>query len=158
ALTKYIYDPLGRVTEEQRYFGENSTDYIATQFTYDLLNRVIRKKEVDANGQIHSEIETGYDFDGNISSTTTWTHAGSATTTNTYDPRGNLKSITDPLGNTTYYNHRYDFIFEGKNLPCLEVIDPTGVKTTTISDSSGSVIITQVHSPFGELLSDTEMF
>ncbi len=158
ALTKYIYDLLGRVEEEQRYFGDSENDYIATQFKYDLLNRVISKKEVDAKGQTHSKIVTTYDCVGNVESTTTKTHAGIAISFHQYDARGNLSSTTDPLGNKTHYIQRYDFFFEGQNLPCLEVIDPAGVKTTTISDSSGAVMITQVHSPFGKLLSETEMF
>lgn len=157
-LTKFAYDSLGRVTEEKRYFGENESDYIATCFMYDLLNRVINKKEIDGNGQVHSEVQTAYDPDGNVITSTTWTQAGVATTTNTYDPRGNLSSVTDPLGNTTYYHHRYDYFFDGYNLPCLVVIDPAGVKTTTISDAHGAVILVQVHSPFGQLLSDAEMF
>lgn len=98
ALTKHLYDSLGRLAEEQRYFGENDNDYIATQFTYDLLNRVTKKEEVDARGQVHSKIETTYDCDGNIASTTTQNHAGTATTINNYDPRGHLKSSNDPLG------------------------------------------------------------
>lgn len=158
ALTKNVYNSLGQLTEEQRYFGENDQDYIATRFTYDFLNRVTCKEEVDANGQIHSKVETTYDPDGNIATSTTHNHAGTATTTQEYDCRGHLKSSTDALGRKTHYNQRYDFFLEDKNLPCLEVIDPTGVKTTTISSPSGAVIITQVHSPFGQLLSNTEMF
>lgn len=158
ALNKYDYDSLGRLKEEQRYFGDNANDYIATRYSYNLLNQVIRKKEIDGNRKTHSKVKIAYDPDGNVTSTTTWTHAGEATTTNTYDPRGNLSSSTDSLGNTTYYHHRYDFFFEGKNLPCVEVIDPAGVKTTTISDPHGSLILTQIHSPFGQLLSETELF
>ncbi|MBA3238751.1 MAG: RHS repeat protein, partial [Parachlamydiaceae bacterium] len=158
ALTKYLYDPLGRLEEERRYFGESENDYIAKKFKYDLLNRVVITKEVDANGQTHSKNVTSYDCDGNVATTTTKTHAGTATSINKYDARGNLRSSKDPLGNQTHYIHRYDFFFEGINLPCLELIDPAGVKTTTISDSSGAVISTKVHSPLGKLLSHTEMF
>lgn len=157
-LTRNFYDSLGRLSEERRYFGYGNNEYIATLFRYDLLNRVIKKKEIDGTGKIHSEVLTEYDCDSNITSVTTKTHAGIATTLNTYDPRGNLKSTTDPLGNTTYYNYRYDYYYEGRNLPCVEVIDPAGVKTTTVSDHHGSPIIVTVHSPFGKVLSETDMF
>ncbi|MBA3602720.1 MAG: hypothetical protein H0W50_03585 [Parachlamydiaceae bacterium] len=42
-LTKYIYDALGRIEEEQHFFGESEHEYIATRFIYDLLNRVKEK-------------------------------------------------------------------------------------------------------------------
>lgn len=157
-LTKYFYDPLGRIKEEHRYFGEGEEDYLTTRFTYDLLNRVVEKKENDAKGKTYSEVLTTYDADGNIQSTETSTHAGAAITLNTYDARGNLSTTKDPLGNKTFYNQRYDYYFEGRNLPCLEVTDPAGVKTTTISDAQGNVIKIEVHSSLGVLLSDTDMY
>jgi YD repeat-containing protein len=157
ALTKYLYDSLGRVQEEQCYYTKYQ--YIATQYKYDRLNQVIEKIVSDEKGHIHSRETTTYDADGNITSKTdSETHAGRSKTKYTYDPRGNLSSITDPLGNLTHYRQRYDVIFEGYNLPCLEVIDPAGVKTVTISDSQGSPVCVQVYSPFGELLSHEEMF
>lgn len=158
ALTKYKYDALGRVEQELRYFGEGDKDFIATQFTYDLLNQVIEKNETDETGKVHSKMVVSYDSDGNKTSSTVWNHAGESTTTHNYDSRGNQSSTTDPLGNTTYTHHRYDYIFEGLNLPCLEVTDPTGVKTVTVSDSRGLAILNQVYSPSGKLLSHEEMF
>ncbi|MBA3602345.1 MAG: RHS repeat-associated core domain-containing protein [Parachlamydiaceae bacterium] len=158
ALTKYVYDSLGRVAEEQHYYGGNDLDYIATQCVYDLLNRVIEKREVDGIGKVHTKTRMTYDAVGHVLSTATMTFNGTATTINTYDPRGNLKTTTDPLGNTTYCHHHYDFMFEGKNLPCMDVIDPSGVRTTTITDAKGSALSTKVYSPTGKLLSNVEYY
>ena len=158
ALTKIFYDTLGRIKEERRYFGEREQDYIATQSTYDRLNRVTEKVEVDAKGKIHSKVATTYDADGNVRTTTHWSHASEATTTHQYDARGHLKSTHDPLGNTTVYCQRYDFYFEGHNLPCLEVTDPKGVKTITISDARGLVVCTKTFSPIGKVLAHEEMY
>lgn len=157
-LTKFFYDPLGRVKEEQRYFGEDAKEYTATVYAYDLLGRVTFQREIDASGKVHSKSQTTYDPNGNVTSTTTWNHAGTAISTQTYDPRGNLSSSTDALGNVTYYKQRYDYFFEGFNLPCLEVIDPAGVKTVTVSDGRGSEIKTKIYSAEGKLLSHVEKF
>ncbi|MBA3239175.1 MAG: hypothetical protein H0T62_12615, partial [Parachlamydiaceae bacterium] len=158
ALTKYEYDTLGRVDEERRYSGKEVHEYVATKYTYDLLDRIAEECEVDANGTIYTKKKTTYDENNNITETKTWNHSGTAVAKNTYDPRGNLSSSTDPLGNTTHYNTRYDFFLDGLNLPCLEITDPTGVKTISVSDHQGSIISVQIYSPVGTLLSDTEMF
>ncbi len=157
-LTKYVYDALGRIDEEWHYFGDNDQDYIATKFEYDLLNRVIARSEVDATGRIYTKTRTAYDASNHVISTTKQTHGGEATTKNTYDPRGNLSSTTDALGNTTYYRHHYDFLYEGINLPCLEMVDPKGVKTMTLSDAKGSPVSTKMFSPSGKLLSNVEYY
>lgn len=156
AKTEYFYDSLGRLKEERRYFGDNSEDYISTINKYDLLNRLTSTKEVDQKGIVHAKSKTTYYPDGNIKSTKTWTHAGEATTINTYDPRGNLSSSTDALGNITTYHTRYDHFFKGINLPCLEVTDPTGVKIITVYDYQGRLISEKIKAK--KCLSKTEMF
>ncbi len=156
-LTEYTYDTLGRQIQEKVYFGEGANDYISHKKSYDLLNRVIEEQISDSTGKIHTQNTKTYDELGNITSISEANHAGTATTIKKYDPRGNLCEETDPQGNTTYFIHRYDFVFEGQNLPCVETIDSTGVKKVTVSDYHGHVISEKIYSPFGELLSDVDM-
>lgn len=158
SLTKSFYDSLGRVAEERRYFGKGDKDYVAIQYTYNLLGKIIEQREIDESGQQYSKTQFCYNADGNIISKIEWTPEGIAKTTNTYDPRGQLSSTTDALGSTTYFHHRYDFFFEGQNLPYLETTDPQGVKTVVVSDHSNHEIFRKTFSPNGDLLSHIEFF
>lgn len=156
--SEYKYDSLGRQIEIKSYYGENETDFISHHMEYDLLDRVIRERQVDSSGIVHTEKKLTYDERGNVTSETSHHHAGEAIITKKYDLRGNLCSETDPLGHTTYYHHRYDCDFEGHRLPCIETTNPLGVKTVSISDYQGSPLSEKIYSPFGELISHTEMF
>ncbi len=157
-ITEYYYDPLGRQIETRVFFGDFPGDYISYKKEYDLLNRVLIEQEADSSGQVHSQINYTYDERGNETSITKYTHAGAAVTRKEYDPRGNLCSLTDPLGNTTHYIHHFNYQFEGYTVPCVEKVDPAGVKTVSISDHHGNLISEQIYSPFGELISYEERF
>jgi RHS repeat-associated protein len=154
---EYSYDGLGRLIEEKVYYGNDPDEYIATKKSYDLLNRVIEEQTTDATGKIHFWSAQTYDELDHVTSISVKTHAGVATTLKKYDLQGNLSSETDPLGNTTHYVYRYDYYFEGQNLPYVEIIDPVGVKKETISDYQGRMVNEKIYSPFGELLSEIDM-
>ena len=157
-LTEYVYDALGRQDETRVFFGDSPEEYISYKKEYDLLNHVLAELEADSSGKIHSQIHYTYDERGNETSVTRYTHAGTAVTRKCYDPRGHLCSETDPLGNTTRYIHHYHHQFEGHTLPCVEKIDPTGVKTLSISDHHGNLVCELIYSPFGHLISQEERF
>lgn len=158
SYSEYKYDPLGRQIEVKAYFGDKETDYISHQKEYDLLDRISEERQVDSAGNIHTRKRMTYDERGNITSEVTHHHAGVAITTRRYDLRGHLTAETDPLGHTTHFQHRYDYVFEGHLLPCVETTDPTGVKTVSISDYQGRLLSEKKYSPFGELISHTELF
>jgi RHS repeat-associated protein len=157
-LTEYFYDTLGRQVETRVFFGDSPEEFISYQKEYDLLNRVLSEREADNSGKIHSQIHYTYDERGNETSVTTYNHAGIAVTRKCYDPRGHLCSETDALGNTTRYIHHYQHQLEGRTLPCVEKIDPTGVKTVSISDHHGNPVSEWIYSPFGDLISREERF
>lgn len=157
-MIQYSYDTLGRQCEEKVFYGTGSEEYISTIKKYDLLDRVVEEKKVDGTGKVHLCTLQSYDELGNITSTTINNHAGTATTVKKYDDRGQLTSVTDPLGNTTHYIYKYDYLFEGQTVPYQETIDPLGVRKITLSDYEGRTINEKTYSPYAELLLEEDFF
>ena len=114
----YVYDQSGNLLSKVTYDG-TSASYTST-YVYDGLNRLISESDPDGNtttiaysdstdattvtlGNGLTTVDT-YNLAGQlISSVQSGTDTVSATTTYTYDDRGNLCAVTDPNGNTTYY-------------------------------------------------------
>ena len=111
AVTDYVYDGLGNVTQKSDRVAElanSSNVWNVTNYRYDALGRKTAEIDpgyTDYNGAtVRPETDTRYDGLGNVSSTVQLGSSGgpaNRATTFTYDANGNLKTQTDAAGNVT---------------------------------------------------------
>jgi RHS repeat-associated protein len=156
--TQYGYNSSGQVTSIKppsplgttsvSYDGDGNPAQVttprgATTYSWDLNGDMVKAKPADANGS--SVPQWSYDADGNltkrssnVSQSFTWDALGRlATSTDTdnnastysYDSSGNLTSLQDPAGTTTYTPNQV-------NEPS-KIVDPWG-GTTILSYESGN--------------------
>lgn len=108
-ITKYTYDPLGRILTETQV-SDTYPAGVTTTYRYDALSRrtgvtspAVRNP---VTGITHTEqVTTGYDADGNPVREDKADLTGgdpTRTTITTYDPHGRPESVKDPTGATTY--------------------------------------------------------
>jgi len=98
-ITRYDYDPAGNVTSQRVLLTGNT--WRNTRYTYDNRNRVSDTIMNDGRTETRTRIE--YDGVGNKTAMFTGMLGGSADgaqrTTYTYDRFGNMRTMTDPIGN-----------------------------------------------------------
>lgn len=146
STTSYCYDPNGAKTATVAADGNSTTlTTCATSAPY----------------QTGSAYQTGYSYDslGELASTTrpatTWASSGQ-TTTNTYDPAGNLTTSQDPKGITTTntytpLNQLAATSYSGSSAPSASYSYDANGNRLTMSDGTGSS--SYGYDPFNELSS-----
>ena len=142
--TDNTYDEAGRLTQTvlpavQAETGGNAPA-LATPTTtigYDTFGAVTHRQDPTGDTTV-----TAYDAEGRVVSTTLPGYtppapstAITASTVTTYDPAGRIKTIKDPLGNTT--THSYDQL--GR---LSRVLAPDGGVTTHVHDGEGRLLAT----------------
>jgi RHS repeat-associated protein len=108
----FTYDAMGRLWKETQPNGQT------TEYTYDLLGRVIQTKDL-ATGVTASK---SYSVGGQLLSET---DSLGRTTSYTYDRNGKVASTTNALGQT------YSYVYAGNN---TTIIDPLGRRTTSTNN------------------------
>ena len=68
--TDYIYDPVGRVISEKKWYGENENEYFLIKREYDKYDQIIEETVVNSDNQIQTIESFEYDDKGNLTSTT----------------------------------------------------------------------------------------
>ena len=141
-VVKYTYDNLGRqLTQTQ--ISDTFLAGLTTSDTYDAQDRILTETDPPitdrVTGAVHAAVTTRtYDADGNILTSTVSDAIGgdpSRTTTDTYNPRGELATTSDGLGRTTSYT--YDPLGDR-----ITDTNPAGVTTAFTYDASGNLLTT----------------
>lgn len=103
--TTYHYDPLGNI---DIVCEENSDNSLYTHFRYDLLGRVLEKKQTDAQGSVLHQIAYTYDPSGNIKTTEREINGRKAVESFSYDPydREILHQDAEGFLTHTHYNEQ----------------------------------------------------
>ena len=139
ATTRFEYDGLGNRTAATDPLGRT------TAYAYDSDGNVIRATDPagtasvythDAHGRMSAvtvadEVVVSYAYD--VDGVPTQRTDAAGTETRAYDGRGNLLSVTDPLGRTSRYE--YDLLDR-----LVAEIDPTGAVWRTAYDGAGRVM------------------
>ncbi|WP_124553554.1 RHS repeat domain-containing protein [Methylophilus methylotrophus] len=156
--TQYVYDQSGNLKQKidaPGLVGGYPAETFTTSYTYDGLNRLTVKTRpdgatqtsyTDASRQVKLTLANGlvttstYDLAGRLisvqKSDSVNTTAGSlGTTSYTYDKLGNLRMVTDPAGQNTYY------LYDSANRKVGE-IDPNKNLTEWVYNNNGQVIRT----------------
>jgi YD repeat-containing protein len=163
--TQYVYDQSGNLKQkiDARGVATGTANDYMTSYSYDGLNRLTLTKQYDATGQeakavltVTTYSETNrqvtltlasglvttstYDLAGRLlsvqKSDSSNTTAGSlGTTSYAYDKLGNLRMVTDPAGQNTYY------LYDSANRKVGE-IDANKSLTEWVYNSNGQVIRT----------------
>lgn len=153
---RYEYDPLGRVTKTIDFIDD--TNLRITCKEYDFLDRIIEERNEDQNGEVFKKEKYTYDVNGNKTSTSHFTQAGTATTQTEYYPNNKPFRITDALGNQTlcFYNH--EAIHKGQTVLQITKVDPLGNQEVTTHDTHGNVCKQEKLDPFGQPIQCEESF
>lgn len=139
--TTYTYDEVGNL------IGQQDAEGRTTEFEYDPLGRLIRQhlplgqiesRAYDANGNLVTStdyngetVEYEYDVNNRLAHKS-YSRAGLHDISYTYLPTGELKSVTDELGTTTYeYDDRYRL---------TGVINPDGKNISYEYDLAGNQV------------------
>jgi YD repeat-containing protein len=160
--TQYVYDQFGNLTQkiDARGVASGTANDYMTSYGYDGLNRLTLTKQYDATGleanavstqvtytdtsrQVKLTLANGlvttstYDLAGRLTSVqkTDSNLANLGTTSYAYDKLGNLRMVTDPAGQNTYY------LYDNANRKVGE-IDPNKNLTEWIYNNNGQVIRT----------------
>ncbi len=148
--TSFTYDAYGNITRKYFYgdmavSGDEMDEN--TEYTYDTTNWILSLPTYtyvrDSNSVNQAKTWFTYDISGNLLTVKKWLQGGTnPITTYTYYNNGNLKSITDPMGNppTTI---TYD---STKTYP-NQTTNPLGQITTTVYDQK-----------FGKITSKTDVY
>ncbi len=148
----FFYDTLGRKVEEREYIDDET--YTATTWEYDLLDRVLSECVGDS-----IQTDYTYDLDGNCTSTTSYpTSTEAQTTTTEYDFMGNPILTIDPLGEKSITRYDRCATLEGHHLLLVTHIDPLGRQKHLYHDTNGNVVLEQILSECGHLLSQTDHY
>jgi len=151
SLTTHEYDALGRQVKTRSYYGFGDGEFTTKVFVYDLLNRVLEERVEDSSGNCLEMEVYAYDEMGNRTVVRHPSQAGDGITTTVYDSRGQIISVTDPMGNQTVTRYRFDYVNElGQRVPYTETIDPNGVAAVQIYDALGRVVSEFKKNPLGE--------
>jgi RHS repeat-associated protein len=115
-LSKIIYNGSGTVIA-QTQFGYDESTVMGTNGT--------------APGHDYTNYSSTFTYRGNMTSLRQWRNTDGAwvTTTNVYDDLGNLRSVTDPRGNTTSYSYADNFS-DGINRNAQAYVTQTTLPTT----------------------------
>ncbi len=133
----YEYDPLGRLTREQRINGTVDRNI---SFEYDVdSNRTKKTDNLDANQSLDY---TYYDLSQKLYQII-WAATGIIKETRTYTAEGELSTKVDSSGTTTY--------FWGPNSTLTSVVLPSGRKIEYDYDENGDRVGRRVISPAGNI-------
>lgn len=163
-VTKFTYDPLGRLAVVFRY---NGGDALVTHYKKDLEDRVIRETKTDLSGNILYLIKFSYDSDGNQESTTRFINGEKAIETFSYDSFGRKTAHRDALGFETrlFYDENYQNTL-GQRVLQIKIIDPKNQVILKTQDAlnrkerverlglKGQAVsgYEQIHDPHGNLI------
>ncbi|MDF2549985.1 MAG: rhs25 [Chlamydiales bacterium] len=139
----YAYDALGRLFDTKVWTSPDS--YIATQDTFDLLNRLLSRQVADETGLQHRFERYLYDFAGNQIAHHIAIDAGQdACTLYAYNTRKEMTASIDPLGNKTSYIHDYHYIDAlGHQVLKKTTIDPLGLRSIELFDPLGRLVFSE---------------
>jgi len=159
SLTTHEYDALGRLVKSHDFYGYDSSEFTTKVQIYDLLNRVIEERMEDPNGNWLKRQVYQYDEMGNRSVEICPTQAGDGVTTTIYNSRGQVSSVTDPMGNQTVTQYRFDYINQlGQRVLYTEIIDPMGQITVNIYDAMGRIASEFKKDSLGEVIEKHDCF
>lgn len=149
-VTRYEYDTLGRIVKTIDSIDE--TNVRITCKSYDLLDRVIEERIEDQHGEVFKHELYSYDVNGNKTSTTIFTQAGTSKTTTEYLPNGKPSCMTDPLGNQTRYFYNHAFSYKGQTVLYDLKVDPMGNREQKFYDTHGNVCYQAQIDPLGSFI------
>lgn len=153
----YDYDAIGRLYKTTEHNGSRSS--VSHIQVFDLLDRVIKERQEDSDGNRLTKVTYGYDQDGNRNSITTYSDKGKSTTTTIYDARHQPIQIIDPNGNITHIAYKYDYTNEyGQIVPYSISTDPLGNITENIKDTHGRLACLIQKNSMGERLHKRLLF
>lgn len=109
-LTTFEYDSLGRVKCQKEWFGEGATDFRASCYLYDFLDRVVEERIEDAKGNVLTQTNYIYDVFGNKSIVIQETQDGLSKTYTEYNSNNLPIKIIDAIGNQTLFAYQFQFI------------------------------------------------
>lgn len=156
-ITTYCYDGLGRVIQERKMHDEDQ--YVAKEYTYDELSRVLSEALKDHKGELFTYKSMRYDAEGNVIEKTENIQGKNATTKTFYYPHGIASKIVDALGNVTLFEIDY---FHKNALKQYVVkktsVDAHGVKSVEILNAKGSPVDNYRLDPYGKRISRKKSF
>ncbi|MFG3229842.1 LamG-like jellyroll fold domain-containing protein [Kitasatospora sp. NPDC048194] len=147
-VTKYTYDPLGRVLTKT-VVSDTYPNGLATSYVYDGDGEVTQETNPPitdrVTGAIHTaQVSTVFDYDGNVTSQTVADTTGGdspRTQTTVYDAYNHVQSRTDANGNvpgaTNGGTTTYSFDAMGE---MVKEVGPTGTTTTFQYDANGHLL------------------
>lgn len=123
-----------------------------------MLGRITEEHIEDANDEVFKREQYTYDVNGNKTSTTLFTQAGTATTKTEYSPDGKPVRVTDALGNQTLYDYNYAFFHKGQKVLQITKIDPLGNKELITHDTHENVCSHVKTNKFDQIIQNEESF
>ncbi len=153
--TTYEYDALGRLSCTKRYYDQSG--FIATRFTYDLLNRVTLEKQQDVTGATISWNYYKYDALGNRTLVRSGHLSEDAEIKSLFNTKGELIQHIDECGSATKIAYDHTFINKnGKKSLKKTTTDALGNITKEYFDVMGRLVSTVRKNSSGKLLAATD--
>ena len=139
------------MNETREFFGPLETDYIATVQEFDLSNRLLLEKIIDANGTVHSLFTMKYE-DKLQQRTLIKNNAENKLLTKTvYNAHSDVISVMDAEGHETTYHYDYR-----NNIQTTT--DPNGGQIITYRDALDRIVKEERKCPLGILIKATDCF
>jgi len=154
--TRYRYDTQGRLIQEKIAVDDG---FIAKNFEYDQLDRIISETCTDDKGIIYNSKSQCYDEVGNIIKVITFVDGHSSILKTNYHLKDVPSKITDALGNTTTItiDHCYP-LASGQHGIKKTTCDPNGVITKEIINARGQTASITRFDPFGKKISSEKKY
>ncbi|MFQ5728827.1 MAG: DUF6531 domain-containing protein, partial [Waddliaceae bacterium] len=154
ATTHISYDALGRPSEKLEKM--HSGMYRKSVCDYDVLDRVVEERVEEEDGTLRKRVCYTYDSRGNRTSVGVYADQSISCTTTRYNTRNQPIEIITPDGFQTHFFHPDHYLnAQGREVECVEEIDPLGVIKRTVMDSLGRSALVETLSPLGDLLHAT---
>lgn len=156
-LTTYEYDSLGRQNKICEW--NSPTTYVAKWTSYNCLNQVLEEKTIDQDDNVYHHVKYSYTPTGERESVTTFSEAGTSTTTTTFNAFKEPVVVSDAEKNNTVYSYNYKFKNSIDQFVLQTTItDSQGINTITTYDALNRPVIVCKQDPMGVTLQKQELY
>ncbi|NGX32167.1 MAG: hypothetical protein K1060chlam4_00208, partial [Candidatus Anoxychlamydiales bacterium] len=154
--TDYIYDPVGRVTSEKKWYGKNENEYYLIKREYDKYDQIIEETIVNSDNQIQTIESFEYDDEGNLTSTT---RGNNLVEKINYNDFSQISKISDANKLETTFHYDLEKLNElGQKVLTITKNEPNGNKTITTHDAHSRIRSITIEDAHSKMISKAELF
>ena len=154
--TDYIYDPLGRVISEKKWYGKNENEYYLIKREYDKYDQIIEETIVNTDNQIQTIESFEYDDEGNLTSTT---RGNVLVEKISYNDFSQISKISDANKLETTIHYDLEKLNElGQKVLTIIKNEPNGNKTITTHDAHSRIRNITLEESSSKIISKAELF